>query len=242
MGAALPGVLPLTNTGAVPVLEPPPGAYPSTSRRARQLLELASAAVPFRAWVLGYRDAQSGAMRPLVHTGYRPELIDFIFGEFGEDPLVRRLLTQPGTPYFWEDIAGFAEGPVAREVLRPSGFTEGTSIALRGADGRTVGIAHLSLAEDRVPPNARAVLATLTDALSGLADTTSRASGLPLTPREREVLALVAQGRTNPQICAELVLSRSTVGTHIEHILAKMGATTRVEAVARAFALDLVDT
>ncbi|GAA4092100.1 hypothetical protein GCM10023066_30150 [Nocardioides kongjuensis] len=241
MGAALPGVLPLTNTGAVPVPEPSPGAYPSTSRRARQLLELASTAVPFCAWALGYRDAQSGVMRPLVHTGYRPEMIEFIFGELGDLPLTRRLLARTGTPYFWEDIAGFADGPVAREVLRPSGFTEGTSMSLRGTDGRAVGVAHLSLAEDRVPANARAVLASLTEALGELAETTSRASGVLLTPREREVLALVAKGRTNPQICAELVLSRSTVGTHIEHILAKMGVATRVEAVARAFALDLVD-
>nr|WP_246319504.1 LuxR C-terminal-related transcriptional regulator [Nocardioides kongjuensis] len=114
-------------------------------------------------------------------------------------------------------------------------------MSLRGTDGRAVGVAHLSLAEDRVPANARAVLASLTEALGELAETTSRASGVLLTPREREVLALVAKGRTNPQICAELVLSRSTVGTHIEHILAKMGVATRVEAVARAFALDLVD-
>ncbi|MBU2697858.1 response regulator transcription factor [Pimelobacter sp. 30-1] len=240
MGAALSARLPLTDTGAV-TSAVPVDAYPSTSRRARQLLELASAAVPFSAWVLGYRDAHTGRMRPLVQTGYRPEVVDFIFGDFAAHPLVRRLMTQPGKAYFWEDITGFSEDTVAREVLRPCGFAEGTSMALRGGDGQAVGIAHLSLPEPYVPPNARAVLTSLAQALTDLAATTAHASALGLTPREREILALLARGRTNPQIGAELVLSRSTVGTHVEHILTKMGVTTRVEAVAVAIGLGLVD-
>ncbi|MCR1782179.1 LuxR C-terminal-related transcriptional regulator [Nocardioides carbamazepini] len=241
MGAALSTELSLTDTGAVTPAAPV-GAYPSTSRRARQLLELASAAVPFCAWVLGYRDAHTGRMRPLVQAGYRPEVVDFIFGDFTAHPLVRRLMTQPGTAYFWEDVAGFADDTVAREVLRPCGFAEGTSVALRGTDGQPVGVAHLSLPEPYVPANARAVLASLSPALGDLAAATARASALGLTPRELEILGLLARGHTNPQVCAELVLSRSTVGTHVEHILTKMGVTTRVEAVATAIGLGLVET
>jgi LuxR family transcriptional regulator, maltose regulon positive regulatory protein len=55
-----------------------------------------------------------------------------------------------------------------------------------------------------------------------------------LTPREREVLALVAQGFTNRQIAARLVISESTVKVHVRHILEKLGARTRTEAAARA--------
>jgi DNA-binding CsgD family transcriptional regulator len=54
-----------------------------------------------------------------------------------------------------------------------------------------------------------------------------------LTAREREVLALVAQGRTNRQIAQSLVLSEKTVGHHVSSLLRKLGARTRTEAVTK---------
>jgi DNA-binding NarL/FixJ family response regulator len=48
------------------------------------------------------------------------------------------------------------------------------------------------------------------------------------------VLALVAQGRTNAEIAAALVLSEHTVHRHVANILAKLGASSRAAAVARA--------
>lgn len=55
-----------------------------------------------------------------------------------------------------------------------------------------------------------------------------------LTKREREILYLVAEGRTNPAIAAHLVLSVHTVRTHVQTILAKLGAHSKLEAVAIA--------
>jgi DNA-binding CsgD family transcriptional regulator len=55
-----------------------------------------------------------------------------------------------------------------------------------------------------------------------------------LTPTEAKIARLVADGRSNPQIAAELFLSRSTVQTHVSHILAKFGARSRMEIVASA--------
>jgi DNA-binding NarL/FixJ family response regulator len=55
-----------------------------------------------------------------------------------------------------------------------------------------------------------------------------------LTPREAEVLALVTQGRSNKQIAAELSLGLRTVESHVSSLLAKLGATSRTEAVAYA--------
>lgn len=53
-----------------------------------------------------------------------------------------------------------------------------------------------------------------------------------LSAREREVMELVAVGRTNPEIAAECFLSEKTVKNHINHIFAKLGVRTRAEAVA----------
>ncbi|HEX6675471.1 MAG TPA: AAA family ATPase [Actinomycetes bacterium] len=62
-----------------------------------------------------------------------------------------------------------------------------------------------------------------------------------LTPREREVLVLLAEGRTNPQIAGVLFISVKTVGIHVSNILAKLGVTSRVEAAAVAHRGGLVD-
>ncbi|WP_167305808.1 helix-turn-helix transcriptional regulator [Nocardioides euryhalodurans] len=55
-----------------------------------------------------------------------------------------------------------------------------------------------------------------------------------LTPREREILALVAEGRTNGQIGTELFISTKTVSVHVSHILAKLDAASRTEATTVA--------
>jgi len=60
-----------------------------------------------------------------------------------------------------------------------------------------------------------------------------------LTPREREVLALVSTGRTNRQIADELFISESTAGVHVSHILAKLGVDSRTEAATIAVRLGL---
>jgi len=57
---------------------------------------------------------------------------------------------------------------------------------------------------------------------------------LGLTPREAEVLALVARGYTNREIAAALVISVKTAGVHVSHILRKLDAPNRVEAGAIA--------
>jgi DNA-binding NarL/FixJ family response regulator len=62
-----------------------------------------------------------------------------------------------------------------------------------------------------------------------------------LSPREREILELLADGRTQGQIAAALVISSKTVATHIQHILSKLGVNTRAQAVAMAFRRGLVE-
>jgi len=62
------------------------------------------------------------------------------------------------------------------------------------------------------------------------------ANGLSqLTRRELEVLRLLADGKRQPEIANALVISPKTVGTHIEHILSKLGVKSRAQAVAMAY-------
>jgi LuxR family transcriptional regulator, regulator of acetate metabolism len=61
----------------------------------------------------------------------------------------------------------------------------------------------------------------------------AEAADSPLTAREREVIKLVSSGATNQEIANALVISESTVKSHVKHILRKLGAANRAEAVSR---------
>jgi len=86
-----------------------------------------------------------------------------------------------------------------------------------------------------VPPSADVILF----ARGGEASVTSRqptsgetVAGTVLSNREREILALLADGLVNKQIAARLGISTNTVKTHLELLFDKLGVTTRAEAVA----------
>jgi DNA-binding NarL/FixJ family response regulator len=61
-----------------------------------------------------------------------------------------------------------------------------------------------------------------------------------LTEREREVLVLVGRGRSNDEVAAELFVSRATVKSHVNHVFAKLGITSRVQAVVLCYEHGLV--
>jgi len=81
--------------------------------------------------------------------------------------------------------------------------------------------------------------------LQRLANETPQQEEVPperLSPREQEVLQLLAQGQTNREIAHNLIVSVSTIKIHVEHILAKLGVSDRTQAAVRAIELGLLPT
>ena len=64
--------------------------------------------------------------------------------------------------------------------------------------------------------------------------------GQDLSPRELEVLALMVEGLTNPEIAERLSISRATASSHVSHILQKLGVSNRAEAIVLAVRTNLV--
>ncbi|MFD4999583.1 helix-turn-helix transcriptional regulator [Streptomyces buecherae] len=141
-----------------------------------------------------------------------------------------------------------AASPGFREVLRPLGIAGGVAQCLFAADGSYVGMLNLSTRRPRPAPDAaRAAVTLLTEALAAavtvphIDEPSGRGATRPqrpggLSPRELEVLAHLTTGRTNREIAERLYVTPRTVGTHIEHILAKLDLPNRAAAAARAVA------
>ncbi|MEU0486705.1 AAA family ATPase [Streptosporangium sp. NPDC006013] len=127
--------------------------------------------------------------------------------------------------------------PQARSLLHAgraaagAGDRDGAADRLRTAHPIAVAISARPLAGE-ISSLARRVGISLTDR--------TESGEQLLTPRELEVLRLVAQGRSNREIAAELFISAKTVSVHVSNILGKLGVSTRGEAAAAAHRLALI--
>ncbi|MDQ1679894.1 MAG: hypothetical protein QOI42_753 [Frankiaceae bacterium] len=86
------------------------------------------------------------------------------------------------------------------------------------------------------PTVTRRVIAAAVERRSEAADTERVAA---LSPRERDVLRLMAEGLANSEIADRLVVGQATVKTHVAHVLQKLGARDRVQAVVAAYRAGL---
>lgn len=118
-------------------------------------------------------------------------------------------------------------------VLIPSGDRNFWNAAhLLHVEGKPDVLTSLSYAQDKHPP-------ATTRRRNGIATKNGRAASC-LTAREREVLALLAEGLTGAVIAKRLTISITTARNHLQHIQRKLGVHSQIEAVAYAYRHNLV--
>jgi DNA-binding CsgD family transcriptional regulator/tetratricopeptide (TPR) repeat protein len=140
-----------------------------------------------------------------------------------------------GRPY----RVAYARFRQAEALMAADGDRDAATEALRRAAAITARLGARPLDAEVKALARRARLRLDPDATAPATGPPTPAEELGLTPREAEVLALVAAGRSNGQIAQTLYISPKTASVHVSNILAKLGVHTRVEAAAVAHRLGL---
>ncbi|MGD9571085.1 MAG: response regulator [Thermoleophilia bacterium] len=170
----------------------------------------------------------------------RPDVVLMDIRMPGLDGLAaaERILAEPGAATAVVMLTTFDRDEYVFEALRvgASGFLLKDTPADRLLDAVRVAAAGDALL---APSITRRLVERFARAARAPADGTPPALAA-LTARELEVLRLVARGRSNAEIAAELVLGENTVKTHVAHILGKLGLRDRVQAVVVAYETGLV--
>ena len=175
--------------------------------------------------------------------------------ELGARPLLRELTNLASRALI--TIPGAASDGVAGETLKGAAGPSGSPDAAAGETDRSrqrpVMGGRLPVSQGE-PISSRASADAATSAAAGTSSSGIAAAFAPddagkrpkeafgLSKRELEVLALIAEGRTNREIGERLFISQKTVGVHVGNILSKLGASGRVEAAMVAIRLELVPT
>jgi DNA-binding CsgD family transcriptional regulator len=163
-----------------------------------------------------------------------------VTGQSDPDRWAESALAWEALGYPWQ--AGYARWQQAGALLAQGAPRQAAGAALTRAWtlARGLGARLLAAEIDALGRRARIELALPEAAPDGRAQApTPPPDEFGLTPREREVLALVADGRTNRQIAEALFISNKTASVHVSHILAKLGVANRGEAADVAHRLRL---
>ena len=134
--------------------------------------------------------------------------------------------------------AAYALWRQAEALLSTSAATSDAAIPLRAAAEASAGMVPLQKAIQRLADRARISLSTSVDEVTKPQPPPADPYGL--TKRERLVLQLLAQGRTNAQIGAQLFMSPKTASVHVTNILRKLNVANRTEAAALAERAGLI--
>lgn len=127
-------------------------------------------------------------------------------------------------------LTSFQEKELVREALRAGAI--GYLLKNVSATDLTAAIREAHAGRSTLAPEAIQALIQAEPAFPLALD--DLAASFVLTPREQEVLALMIEGLSNPDIAERLVVSRSTAKAHVSNILSKMSVSNRAEAIALA--------
>jgi NarL family two-component system response regulator LiaR len=175
--------------------------------------------------------AESGAEAVAVCRRERPDvvLMDLMMPDMnGVEATQEVLRSCPGTHVV--ALTSFTDEGLVEETLRAGAI--GYLMKDVSADQLADAIRAAHAGRSTLAPEAADVLVRAVAAPRDVGDT--------LSQREREVLRLMAEGLTNADIAARLVIGVSTVKTHVSSVIAKLGCSTRTEACALAIRRGLV--
>ncbi len=176
-------------------------------------------------------EARNGREAVEVCLNTQPDvvLMDLVMPEMTGAEATREIRRQcPGTQVI--ALTSFAEKEMVQDVLSAGAI----SYLLKDVSAGDLAQAI------RQAAGGRATLAPEAVQVLVQARTEGPPVGADLTEREREVLKLMVEGMTNPEIAERLIVSRSTAKAHVSNILSKLGVGNRAEAVALAVQHKLV--
>jgi DNA-binding CsgD family transcriptional regulator len=203
---------------------------------------------------VGYQEADVEARRFTDAEAVEHAEEDALYWAVGPCPITEyRVRTGDVTAIRMSDVVGrrrFRELPVYREYFRPMGVDHMLDLGLssapasyrslilfRGSDVPDFADRERTMLEMLRPHlRAREARATLLALVAGRMQTLDEGSptdDLQLTPREREIVTMVAAGKTNAQIATDLWVSPATVKKHLENVYLKFGVGSRAAAATK---------
>jgi DNA-binding CsgD family transcriptional regulator len=209
-------------------------------RRAGLVHDLGKIAVPYRLLQKADDDTSAASREGGAAALAEPVRLHPYYGQriLSRVRPLADLATDVGAHHERLDGSGYPLGPAAQRMPI-------TARLLAAADAWAERARHGPpdlTAEDGLDPACLAALRSCTRPGIGDQRRRSRAEPVrpPLSPRELEVLRLLADGASNPDISKTLYISRRTAEHHVEHILAKLDVTSRTGAVAYALTHELL--
>lgn len=208
---------------------------------ARGLLSSWSEVIEFQAATIVCREPGDPHYEVFASYGYRPAVLRYLAQDFSREPGVFDTVREAyGAPLYWDDVRGFRATSSAKSVLLPSGYREGSSIALDIEGGVVTSLLHVSFTRSQIDSGARAGLIDFAEQSRILIADHRELRGFKLSPREFEVLKWVVQGLSNSEIGSRLGIKPRTVATHLERIFEKTGISSRLLLAVRATELGLL--
>ena len=214
-----------------------------------ELLEPLKELIPQEASGIVTFDPFSSKPKDIINLGFPQEVVEeYTRVWLPKDPGIPVLMERKRPLHIREFPPEWFNSEYYQEFLRPKRFTDGISSLLFNEQGSPLGIFFILSDGKVIKERHKTILELLMPAISGTLRRLEfiKAENLEavfkdlkkvdpsLTPREREVLRLLIDGKTNKEIACCLNISTETVNSHLDHIYRKLGVTTRLEVASLA--------